>query len=265
MSQLDLKDKVIVITGASSGLGWQLAIDAARAGAIPILMARSTAKLQELHQFIETTYNQKAYYYTLDVCSPRDIHGTFQTVVSEHKKIDALINNAGFAIFETFLDADLEDMKEMFDVNVLGLMACTKAVLPEMVKENRGHIINIASQAGKISTPKSSVYAATKHAVLGFTNSLRMELHETNIHVSAVNPGPIRTPFFTRADQEGTYVKNIEKFMLEPSYVSMKILSLLIKPKREVNLPYWMNIGSRLYQLFPSLVEKLGGKSFYQK
>ena len=99
-----------------------------------------------------------------------------------------------------------------------------------MLKENKGHIINIASQAGKLATPKSSGYSASKHAVLGFTNSLRMELAKTDIYVTAVNPGPIQTNFFSIADQSGNYEKSAEK-----------TVNIIGKPKREVNLPKWMN------------------------
>lgn len=83
----------------------------------------------------------------------------------------------------------------MFDVNVLGLIACTQQVLPSMLATKGGHIINIASQAGKIATPKSSTYSATKHAVLGYSNSLRMEVAPQGVYITTVNPGPIETNF----------------------------------------------------------------------
>lgn len=260
-----VEQKIIVITGASSGIGKQIAIDVAKRGAIPVLLARSTEKLIEASTYIKEALGMDCYYYTVDVSSYNDVNYTFEKINKEVGSPDVLINNAGFAIFDTFLEANFHEMKEMFDVNVIGLIACTKAVLPTMVANNKGHIINIASQAGKISTPKSSAYSATKHAVLGLTNSLRMELHDTNIHVSAVNPGPIQTPFFERADKSGSYTKNVEKMMLSTEYVSKKIVELIEKPKREVNLPRWMNVASTAYQVFPSLVERLGGKQFHQK
>jgi short-subunit dehydrogenase len=128
-----------------------------------------------------------------------------------------------------------------------------------------GHIINIASQAGKIATPKSSVYSATKHAVLGYTNSLRMELADSNVYVTAVNPGPIATNFFNIADEKGTYVKNVKKFMLQPEYVAKKVVDAMLTRTREINLPRWMNMGSVIFTLFPRLFERLGKKAFNQK
>lgn len=262
---LHLEKKHIVITGASSGLGKELAFAVAKAGAVPLLLARSTEKLEAIVQEIKQEIGGDAYFYPVDVTSYADVEKTFKVIFFHHRHVDILVNNAGFAIFDYFLEADFEDAREMFAVNVLGAMACTKAVLPNMLERNAGHIINIASQAGKLATPKSSVYAATKHALLGFTNSLRMELHETNIFVSAVNPGPIKTPFFQRADQSGTYIKNIQKWMLDPVVVANAIISLMKTKKRELNLPWWMNVASVLYQVIPAFVERLGGKKFYQK
>jgi short-subunit dehydrogenase len=159
----------------------------------------------------------------------------------------------------------MDEMKNMFEVNVYGLVACTKMVLPAMIERKKGHIINIASQAGKISTPKSSLYSATKHAVLGFTNSLRMEVKNSNIYVTSVNPGPIKTDFFTIADKQGNYVKNVERWMLDPNKVARKIVHSMFTPKREINLPGWMNAGSTIYQVMPKLFERMAGKAFLKK
>lgn len=255
----------IVITGASSGIGALLAKKVAEQGDRPILIARSEEKLQTLCQTIYEETNVDCKYYKLDVSKFSEVETVFQTILTEVGPIDILVNNAGFGIFDTFHDANFNEIIDMFDVNVLGLFACTKAVLPAMLERNRGHIINIASQAGKIATPKSSVYSATKHAVLGFTNSLRLELADTNIHISAVNPGPIATNFFDKADKSGNYVKNVGKYMLDADKVATKIVQLMIKPRRELNLPFWMNYGSVLFHLFPHLFEKIAGKFMNMK
>ncbi len=260
-----LHNKIVVITGASSGIGMTLAIDVAKRGGTPILLARSSERLQLVREEILKTTGISAPYYPVDVSDNDAVVTTFAQIFESYAKVDVLINNAGYAIFAPLATTKLEDIQGMFAVNVFGLIACTQAVLPAMLKENKGHIINIASQAGKLATPKSSVYCATKHAVLAITNSLRMELAGTNIFVSAVNPGPIKTRFFERADATGNYAKNVEKFMLEPEFVSEKIIQLIERPKREINLPIWMGWGTIIYQLFPSLVEKLAGKKLSQK
>ncbi|OIJ12707.1 oxidoreductase [Anaerobacillus alkalilacustris] len=261
----NLHNKIVVITGASSGIGLNLAMDVAKRGAVPVLIARSTEKLETASKEIYQQTGIEPPYYTLDVSQNDAIKKTFAQVVEKHNKIDVLINNAGYAVFDKFIDAKLDDIKGMFDVNVFGVIACTQAVLPSMLERNEGHIINVASIAGKLATPKSSVYSATKHAVLAITNSVRMELKDTNIFVTAVNPGPIKTAFFDRADATGNYTKNVEKLMLEASYVSEKIIQLIERPKREIHLPGWMGLATRFYQVFPGLVEKVAGKKLNQK
>ncbi|WP_227935053.1 SDR family NAD(P)-dependent oxidoreductase [Alkalihalobacillus deserti] len=258
------KTKTIWITGASSGLGWDIALEAGRKGYRTVLLARNTKKLHQLQNLIEELGGE-VFTYSLDVSDPEMITKVTEHVMTEVGQIDVLINNAGFGVFERVESTNIKTVEEMFAVNVIGLIALTKQVLPYLIKQNSGHIINIASQAGKLSTPKSSVYAATKHAVLGFTNGLRLELLDQNVHVSAVNPGPIKTAFFERADQEGTYVKNVERWMLDSKEVAKATIRLIEKPKRELNLPKWMNMGATLYQLMPGVVEKIAGKKFNQK
>ncbi|WP_203287811.1 SDR family oxidoreductase [Metabacillus sp. cB07] len=260
-----LKDRYVVITGASGGIGEKMAALAAASGAHPILIARRADLLAAAAKRISDQYGVTCTYYPLDVSDLDAVAQTFARILDSVPQIDVLVNNAGFGIFNTVEEATLDEMTSMFEVNVFGLIACTKMVLPGMRARNDGHIINIASQAGKLATPKSSLYSATKHAVLGFTNSLRMELVDTGIHVTSVNPGPIQTNFFNIADQSGTYVKNVQRFMLDPDKVSEKIVSAMMTEKREINLPGWMNAGSSFYQLMPRVFEKLAGKALSRK
>ncbi|GGE54200.1 short-subunit dehydrogenase [Priestia taiwanensis] len=261
----ELTNKVVMITGASSGIGEEMAYEVAKWGGTPILVARRHQKLVNIQEKITSTYGRQSYVYPLDVCDEQQVKVVFENIVQEVGRIDVLINNAGFGVFTSVDEADLTEVKEMFDVNVIGLIACTQAVLPYMKERNEGHIIQIASLAGKIATPKSSAYAATKHAVLGFTNALRMELANTNIHVTAINPGPIKTNFFDRADTTGNYVKSVEKYMLEPSTVAKKVVSVIGKRKREINLPFWMGFGPTFYALFPSVFEFFAKGSLNKK
>jgi short-subunit dehydrogenase len=255
----------VAITGASSGIGEKIAIECAKQGAHLILLARREERLAQLAEKIKNDYGVSSHYYPLDVQNLDSIQHVFTTIQKEIGQIDVLVNNAGFGIFNNVQDATMDEMKNMFEVNVYGLVACTKMVLPAMIERKKGHIINIASQAGKISTPKSSLYSATKHAVLGFTNSLRMEVKNSNIYVTSVNPGPIKTDFFTIADKQGNYVKNVERWMLDPNKVARKIVHSMFTPKREINLPGWMNAGSTIYQVMPKLFERMAGKAFLKK
>ncbi|MED3561726.1 SDR family oxidoreductase [Bacillus xiapuensis] len=260
-----LKGKNIVITGASGGIGAEIAKLSAASGANLVLLARSIGKLKQLQSELQKQHNIKVDIFQLDVSDTDKVQEVFQRIFVEIGTVDILVNNAGFGIFREAHEATIDEIKGMFEVNVVGLMACTNMVLPKMRERRFGHIINIASQAGKIATPKSSVYSATKHAVLGYTNSLRMELADYNVHVTSVNPGPIATNFFNIADEKGTYVKNVQRFMLKPEYVAEKVVNSMLTKTREINLPRWMNMGSVVYVLFPSLFERLGKKAFNQK
>ncbi|MBY0096465.1 SDR family NAD(P)-dependent oxidoreductase [Mesobacillus maritimus] len=260
-----LQGKNVIITGASGGIGAEMARLAARQGANLVLLARSVDKLQSLKTELEQSYKVSIIVRSLDVANTDAITDVFTEVMAEMGHVDILVNNAGFGVFRHAHEANLDEIKAMFEVNVIGLMACTSLVLLSMRRRGSGHIINIASQAGKIATPKSSVYSATKHAVLGYTNSLRMELREVGIFVTAVNPGPIATNFFEIADEQGTYVKNIKSFMLKPEYVAKQVVERMMTNTREINLPRWMNAGSVIYALFPRMFERIGRRAFNQK
>jgi uncharacterized protein len=260
-----LKGKNVVITGASGGIGAEMATLCAEAGARLVLMARSIDKLEKLKRELGRLYQAEVLIYQLDVSDTNAIQTVFSDLLERLGHVDILVNNAGFGIFRAAHESSVEVIKGMFDVNVVGLMVCTSMVLPKMRERRLGHIINIASQAGKIATPKSSVYSATKHAVLGYSNSLRMELDDYGIYVTTVNPGPIATNFFNIADEKGTYLKNIKRWVLKPDYVARQVVNRMLTKTREINLPRWMNTASIFYTLFPRIVERVGKRAFNQK
>ncbi|BBW95714.1 SDR family NAD(P)-dependent oxidoreductase [Geobacillus icigianus] len=260
-----LKGCHVVITGASGGIGEHIADEAARQGALPVLLARSEEKLKEISARIEAQTGIRPRYARLDVGDREMVEAVFSRLMAELETVDVLVNNAGFGVFRYVEDIDLAEMERMFAVNVFGLIACTKAVYPHMKERKSGHIINIASQAGKIATPKSSVYSATKHAVLGFTDSLRLEAGRFGIFVTAVNPGPVETNFFSAADESGEYVRNVSRWMVSPEAVARRVVAAMMTPTREVNMPRWMDFGSRLYRLAPGLVETVAKRAFFQK
>ncbi|PLS01664.1 SDR family NAD(P)-dependent oxidoreductase [Neobacillus cucumis] len=264
MLKEQLKGKNIVITGASGGIGADIAKLCAANGANLVLLARSIDKLEQLKLTLEQ-HQISVDVFQLDVSDTDRIKEVFEQILMKIGHIDILVNNAGFGVFREAHEAPIDEIKGMFNVNVVGLMACTSMVLPIMRERRFGHIINIASQAGKLATPKSSVYSATKHAVLGYTNALRMELDDYNVQVTSVNPGPIATNFFNIADEKGTYVKNVQRFMLQPEYVAQKVVESMLTKTREINLPRWMNMGSVVYVLFPRLFERIGKRVLNSK
>lgn len=259
-----LTDQTVMITGASSGLGLAVARQAASKGASLILLARNPDKLNEAKRHLEP-YHVYTELYAADVSDCEQLTNVFQQIEQKHTRLDVLINNAGYGIFQTCNELSINDFEQMMAVNYLGTVYCTKLALPLMLRQKAGHIINIASQSGKVGTPKTSAYAASKHAVLGFTNSIRHELKPHGIFVSAVNPGPIDTPFFNLADVSGTYVKHVSAFMLHVDHVANRIVRLIEKPKRELNLPLWMDVGSKMMSLFPTLIENIAGNRLFKK
>ncbi|WP_028546958.1 SDR family NAD(P)-dependent oxidoreductase [Paenibacillus taiwanensis] len=258
---MDIKGSVVVITGASSGIGALTAQLAAEAGAIPILAARSTDKLAQVSARIQGQHECVQ----LDVTNTAEVEHVMARIIATYGRIDILLNNAGMGLFERATDLTLGQFEAMMDVNYMGTVRCTKAVLPSMLERRSGRIVNVASMAGKIGSPKSSAYSASKHAVLGFTNSLRMELAGTGVTVSAVNPGPIDTPFFDVADPTGHYVNNIKWFMMPPERVAKQILRVMERGTSEVDLPFLAAAGTKLMQLFPRLSSRVANRMLNKK
>lgn len=260
-TMVKLTNKVVLITGASSGLGAGVASLLVEKGAIPILTARSEDKLATLSRQLKGEHQV----IRMDVQQDEDVKRVVDQVIQQYGKIDILLNNAGYGQFKTITEMPIEDYKMMIDVNYLGIVRCTQAVLPHMLTAGTGQIVNIASLAGKFPTAKSTSYTATKHAVLGFTNALRQELRETNIKISSINPGPIATAFFDRADPSGDYVKNVSQFMMTPDKVARDIVKVMEKRKEELDLPRIAIPGMRLYGLFPRFIDRLTYRLFDRK
>ncbi|MGY3778273.1 SDR family NAD(P)-dependent oxidoreductase [Isobaculum melis] len=265
MKQKDLTGKVVCITGGSAGLGEQIAYQAAKAGAVVIVCARRLHEIERVKNNCQILSNQAAFAYELDVAEPMQIKAVVETIKNEVGTIDILVNNAGFGHFENAVDFDMDLAEKMFRVNVLGLMYMCQLVALEMLDQKTGHIINIASQAGKMATQKSAIYSATKFAVLGYSNALRLELKPAGIHVTTVNPGPISTNFFEIADQSGDYLSKVDMIVLNPEKVAEKIVRIMGTSKRELNLPKLMEAASKMYQLFPHIGDFLASSLFNKK
>lgn len=258
---MSLNGKIIVVTGASSGIGALSAQMLSERGAIVVLAARSVDKLENVSAGMHGPYKVVE----MDVGNDDSVENGFKQIFTEFGRIDGLLNNAGYGKFEYCDDMLIHEFNDMMNVNYMGIVRCTKAVLPYMKKVRSGRIVNVASIAGKIGTSKSTAYTATKHAVLGFSSALRQEVRADGITVSTINPGPIDTPFFTLADPSGEYVKNVKWFMLKPERVAKAMVSALDKGTTEINLPWVAGVGAKLYQLFPRLADRLSYRMLNRK
>lgn len=179
--------KVVLITGASKGIGLSCANTFLKNNYTVINASRTNAKSikdPDFH-FIKT-----------DVSKEADIKRLFETVIKKFKQIDVLICNSGFGRFSNLADSKTRDFDEMFAVNVKGLYLCNRYVLKSMLKKKSGTIINISSIAGKNGVATGSIYSATKHAVMGLSRSLMAEVRKDNIRVVTICPGSVDTNFF---------------------------------------------------------------------
>ncbi|MGX7351500.1 SDR family NAD(P)-dependent oxidoreductase [Enterococcus canis] len=261
----ELTDKIVVITGGSSGLGEQIAYEAAAKGAIVVVCARRIQLIGKVKQRCMEISGKEAYAFQLNVAEPDDIEEVSQKILTEVGVPDVLVNCAGFGSFEDFLSVDMAAAYRMFEVNVLGMMVLTQKMAIEMAEKGAGHIINVASMAGKMATAKSTLYSATKFAVLGFSNALRLELKPLNIGVTTVNPGPIRTEFFDQADPSGDYLSSVDWVVLDPEKLARQIVKKMGTTTREINKPELLEVAARFYTLFPHIGDFLAGSLFNKK
>lgn len=202
----NLKSKTVFITGATSGIGKSAAYKFAELGCNLLLAARREDRLEEISKELESNYSIEVSALTMDVQNYEFVKFQIDGLDDKWKKIDILLNNAGLARgMGSIKDGSVQDWNEMIDTNVKGVLYVSKCVIPLMLKNKSGHIINIGSIAGREVYPNGNVYCATKHAVDAITKSMRMELLDTGIKVSTIDPGLVETEFSLvrhRGDEE---------------------------------------------------------------
>lgn len=257
----NVRDQVIAITGASSGIGAEMAKLFAGLGARIALIARDPAKLEAVRSRIGPAHLAIA----ADVTDDEQVKRAVERIMGEFGRIDVWINNAGFGKFKPLAEMTMEEVIRLAEVNYLATVRCTKAVLPHMLQRGSGAILNVASVAGKVGTARSAAYSASKYAVIGFTQSLRAELAGTGVRVSAINPGPVDTPFFDIADPDGHYKRSVALFMIKPERVARAALKAIRTGKGDLTLPLSLSLGTKLLQLFPNLLEGVARKLLDRK
>lgn len=229
-----LTNRIVVITGASAGIGYACAEAFARAGAKLILTARRKDRIDTLASSLKKEFGTDVLALRLDVRDQPAVEKAFTSPSGSWGKIDILVNNAGLSRgLDKLHEGKLLDWEEMIDTNVKGLLYVSRAVIPGMVERQSGTIINIGSIAGHDVYPGGNVYCATKHAVDAITRSLRMDLVDTPIRVCTVDPGLVETEFSLvrfRGDAEraGKVYDNIK--VLEPADVAEAVLFCATRP-----------------------------------
>lgn len=191
-----LKDKKVFITGATSGIGEAISKKFAKEGAVLLLCARNIEKLSTFKAELEKDFGVKVYTYELDVRDKNAVDKVFENIPEELKNIDILVNNAGLALgLEKLQEGSLEDFDTMIDTNIKGLLYMTRKIVPIMVENQKGQVINIGSTAGIYAYPNGAVYCATKAAVKVISDGLRMDVVDTPIRVTNIQPGMVETNF----------------------------------------------------------------------
>ena len=189
-------NRIVFITGATSGIGKACAEKFAAAGDNIIINGRRSGRLTELKKSIEKDFNVKVFETVFDVQNKEEVFSAINNLPEEWKAIDILINNAGLALGRDYFDeADIEDWDTMLQTNVNGLLYVSRAVTPFMKKRNSGHIINLGSVAAKEMYEKGNVYCVSKAAVDAISKTMRIDLLQHRIKVTAIHPGAVETEF----------------------------------------------------------------------
>jgi len=208
-----IKDKVAIITGASSGIGYATALKLSKAGAKIAIGARRVEKLEELAKQI-TNNGGEVFYQKLDVTKREECENFAKAVLQKWNSIDILVNNAGLMPLSFFKSLKFDEWDRMVDVNIKGVLYTTGAVITHMKEKKSGHIVNLSSVAGRIVFPAGSVYCATKHAVAAFSEGLRQEFSvRSNIRVTSIEPGVVATELNDTITDESLkgFVENTKK------------------------------------------------------
>jgi 3-hydroxy acid dehydrogenase / malonic semialdehyde reductase len=231
---ISLKGKVVLITGASAGIGAATAMEFAKLGARLLLCARRHDRLHKLEPDLLAAGAAAVFSFELDVQSRNAVEMAFQTLPDAWSEIDILVNNAGLSRgLKKLYEDDIEDWEEMIDTNIKGLLYVTRAVVPGMVKRGRGHVINMGSIAGHTAYPNGGVYCATKAAERFISDGLRIDVNGTPVRVTSIDPGMVETDFSSvrfRGDEERaakTY-QNIDP--LQPEDIADAIVWAATRP-----------------------------------
>lgn len=246
---------VVVVTGASRGIGEAVVRAAARRGAKAGLIARSEAELRSLLQSI----GNRGAIAPADVGDRGALTEALRSLAADLGPIDILVNNAGIGAYSSVASTDISVFEQLMSVNYFATVHATKSVLPEMLRRGRGHIVNVASVAGRLGAPFEAAYAASKFAVVGFTEALSVELSRSGVGVSMVNPGPVATDFFTARGHP--YSRSVPR-PIPASRVAEAVMRAVEENRLEIVVPTWLQLGVIARHLVPAMYRWGAAKSF---
>jgi short-subunit dehydrogenase len=247
---------VILVTGASSGIGEAIAKLFAQKGYRVSMGARRLERLQSVAGEINSAGGD-----SLAVQSDLAIYEDIQRLVSEtlnqFGQINVLVNNAGFGRIKWLEELDpMEDIQAQIQINLITTILVSREVLPHMIQQRSGHIINMGSMGGLVASPTYTIYSASKFGVRGFTEALRREVGVYNVNVSGIYPGAVNTEFKQHAGiDRKTGRTTPQSLRLEPEEVARAVLSMVNRPRRELIIPWQMRLSVWMNTLFPGIVD----------
>ena len=261
----DLKDKVVVITGAANGLGKALATEFYKHGCHLALIDIDFIRLERTKSELET-HGQIITIHRTDVSIEQAIITARLDILSIHKHIDILVNNAGISISQNFEQIDLVDYKQLFDINFWGTIYSTKHFLPDLKKQTDTRLVNIISDFAFMGFPGKTAYGSSKSAVLGFTNALKTELADTNVKVCFVVPPPLDTGLVKNSKhiddkKRESEARFVEKNSLPIDETANRIVKQIRKGKYRIIIGRMMYGVDIIARLFPTLLHRLIGKN----
>ena len=250
-----------MVTGASSGIGRQLALDLAREGAGPVLLARRTDLLERVREEILEA-GGTAEVFPCDVSDNENVQETAGAILAAGP-VDILINNAGYGFTGPLLRYGPDEIERLMRTNYLGAVYGISAFAPQMKKRRSGHIVNVASVAGLVAPPFSGAYAASKFALVAMSRALRYELAPFSVGVSTICPGTVETPFFDTHPSLRKGVQSRKGPVMTAAQVSRKVLAAIRANRGLVVMPFSLACMMLLARTIPGLLE--AGMAFYAR
>lgn len=256
-----LDEQVIVITGASSGIGLATAQTAAQAGATLVLAARSEARLAEIAGAINEE-GGNAIHVVADVGRFEDVRRIADTAIERYGRIDTWINDAGIAIYGRLDEVNDADSRRLFDTNFWGVVYGSLVALPHL-RRNGGALINLGSEVSEAVIPLQGMYSASKHAVKGFTDALRIEVEDLDkapVAVTLIQPTAVNTPYPQHARNYMDKEPKLPTPQIDPQRVANAILKAATEPTRDVKVGMMSKINTAMAKIAPSLGEKIAAR-----
>jgi len=253
---MNYANKVVVITGASSGIGEESAVEFAKQKSKIVLVSRNKQNLEVVAEKIRK-YNSEILIYPCDVSQKDQVEKMGRDILEKFGRIDILVNNAGFGIYSPIHESKIEEIESQMATNYFGMVYCTKAFLPKMLEQKSGHIVNVASVAASFGIPGIAPYCASKFAMLGFSESLYHEIKGTGVGVTVVSPIMVRTNFLKHQS-----FPKYSSMSLSSSAVAKAVLKASSSPRLEIIVPSFVRVAVWFKQTFPYLINPIIGAAF---